>query len=509
MRLKLNPLRETSRASGSSSSTTRSCAAPRPARSSRCCARPARPRCTSGSRRRRTGGRASTGSTPASAPICSRPTCRSARSPTISSVDSLAYLELDRLAPPPARRPRRSAPPASPASTRCRSRASTTRSSCSSHRRLGRRTLAPGRRPVLGVSRRRAGAPRLTYAEAGVDIAAGEKAVELIKDARPLDVPARGDRRHRRVRRPVRHGTGSGYQRPVLVSSTDGVGTKSVLARELGRYDTIGIDCVAMSVDDIAAHGARAAVLPRLHLGRHSSSPTRSTTSWPGWPTGAARRGCALLGGEMSEHPGVMEPGEFDLVGFAVGVVERGGAAAPPTSRAGDRIIGIASPGLRCNGYSLARQRCSQRAGLRPRRSRRGAAPHHSLGAELLRPSVIYAPALLDLRRRGRGARGLRTSPAAASPATWSASCPSGCDALVDARRVGRAPDLRRDPGVRRRRRRRDGARVQPRGGDAGDPPPHDGHRALDTLRAGGHEAWRIGEITAGNGRVVISHDRR
>ena len=145
-----------------------------------------------------------------------------------------------------------------------------------------------------------------------------------------------------------------GYRDPVLVSSTDGVGTKSVLVRELGRYNTIGIDCVAMSVDDIAAHGAEPLFfLDYISVGQ--LVPERVDDLVAGVARGCREAGCALLGGEMSEHPGVMQPGEFDLVGFAVGVVERTGLL-PAGVAAGDQIVGIASPGLRCNGYTLARE---------------------------------------------------------------------------------------------------------------------------------------------------------
>ncbi len=113
------------------------------------------------------------------------------------------------------------------------------------------------------------------------------------------------------------------FDHPLLVSSTDGVGTKSMIARLTGRYDTIGIDLVAMSVDDIAVPGRGAALLPRLHLDRQARARDRRRHRRWRRATGVVQAGCALLGGEMSEHPDLMEPGEFDLVGFAVGVVER------------------------------------------------------------------------------------------------------------------------------------------------------------------------------------------
>src|SRR3954454_9025289 len=234
---------------------------------------------------------------------------------------------------------------------------------------------------------------RLTYADAGVDIAAGEKAVELIKEhvrstfrAEVVgDVGGFGGLFAVDWKR---------YRDPLLVSSTDGVGTKSVVARLAGRRDKIGIDCVAMSVDDIAAQGGEPLFfLDYISVGK--LVPDEIDELVAGVADGFRQARCALLGGEMSEHPGVMEPAEFDLVGFAVGVVERA-RVLPKDVRAGDRIVGFASPNLRCNGYSLARAALLDRAG----RDLGGAAwpgAHHSLADELLKPSVIYAPAMVKL----------------------------------------------------------------------------------------------------------------
>jgi len=239
----------------------------------------------------------------------------------------------------------------------------------------------------------RSGPDPLTYRDAGVDIAAGEKAVEFVKahvrsTFRPEVVGDIG-------------GFGGlfalgklGRHDPLLVASTDGVGTKSILARATGRYDTIGIDCVAMSVDDIAAQGAEPLFfLDYISVGR--LVPETVDAMVAGVATGCREAGCALLGGEMSEHPDAMEPNEFDLVGFAVGIVERS-ALLPRDVRAGDVVIGIGSPGLRCNGYSLARRALLDRAG-RSLDDPAWVGARHSLGAELLRPSVIYAPAMGDL----------------------------------------------------------------------------------------------------------------
>jgi phosphoribosylformylglycinamidine cyclo-ligase len=233
----------------------------------------------------------------------------------------------------------------------------------------------------------------LTYGGAGVDIAAGEKAVELVKEHvrstfRPEVVGDIG-------------GFGGlfslgklGVRDPLLVASTDGVGTKSLIARAAGRYATIGVDCVAMSVDDVAAQGAEPLFfLDYVSVGQLVPETVDEIVA--GVAEGCRIAGCALLGGEMSEHPDAMEPGEFDLVGFAVGVVERS-AVLPRAVEPGDVVIGIASPGLRCNGYSLARRALLDRAGRSLGEPAWPGSPT-TLGDELLRPSVVYAPALVDL----------------------------------------------------------------------------------------------------------------
>jgi phosphoribosylformylglycinamidine cyclo-ligase len=339
----------------------------------------------------------------------------------------------------------------------------------------------------------------LTYAAAGVDIAAGDKAVELIKE------------HVRSTFRPEVIGDVGGFAgmfslgglsqaEPVLVASTDGVGTKSLVARLAGRYDTIGIDVVACSVDDIAANGADPLFfLDYLSVGKLVPETVDEIVA--GVAEGCRQAGCALLGGEMSEHPDAMEPGEFDLVGFAVGVAERA-ELLPAGVAAGDRVLGLASPGLRCNGYSLARRALLDRA----ERSLAGPAwdgAEVTLAEELLRPSVIYAPALARLRAAvpvhafvhvtGGGIAGNLVR-----------VVPDDCDAVV---RRGTWPEPRIFAEVQR----------------AGDVPdaemehvfnlglgmlavvaPGDAAPALETLAAGGLDAWEVGQVKAGNGSVTI-----
>jgi len=230
-----------------------------------------------------------------------------------------------------------------------------------------------------------------TYAAAGVDIEAGERAVDLIK---PLVAST--------LRSEVLGGLGDfgglfaldtdRYRQPVLVAGTDGVGTKALVAHATGRFDTIGIDLVAMCVDDLVCQGAE----PLFFLDYISSGavdPPQMADLVAGVADGCRQVGAALLGGEMAEHPGVMKPGEFDLVGFAVGVVERSATLGPSRVRDGDVLVGLVSPGLRCNGYTLARHVLLERAGLSlDGPAWPGAAV--TLADELLRPSVIYTPAV-------------------------------------------------------------------------------------------------------------------
>jgi phosphoribosylformylglycinamidine cyclo-ligase len=225
-----------------------------------------------------------------------------------------------------------------------------------------------------------------TYAGAGVDIAAGDAAVERMRGLVqgiggfggqfPLDLGR--------------------FPHPVLVASTDGVGTKMVVARDTGRYDTVGIDLVAMCVDDLVCVGAEPLfMLDYIATGK--VDPDQVATIVAGVHEGCRQAGCALIGGETAEHAGVMPSDELDLAGFAVGVVEQGTQLGPERVRAGDAVVGLASPGLRSNGYTLARHVLLERADLELG-DPAWAGADHSVADELLRPSVIYTPAVLALR---------------------------------------------------------------------------------------------------------------
>ncbi len=221
-----------------------------------------------------------------------------------------------------------------------------------------------------------------TYAGAGVDIAAGDTAVERL---RPFVTGIGGFG----GQFPLPPGR---YRAPVLVASTDGVGTKLVVARDTGRYDTIGIDLVAMCVDDLACVGAEPLFLLD-YIATGKVDPEHIATVVAGVHEGCRQAGCALIGGETAEHAGVMAPDDLDLAGFAVGVVEQGAQLGPDRVRAGDAVVGLPSPGLRSNGYTLARHVLLERAGLGLGDPAWDGATE-SVADELLRPSVIYAPAV-------------------------------------------------------------------------------------------------------------------
>jgi phosphoribosylformylglycinamidine cyclo-ligase len=239
-----------------------------------------------------------------------------------------------------------------------------------------------------------------TYASAGVDIDAADRAVEAMRDLvasttdRPGVIGSIG-------------GFGglfelpAGYRQPVLVSSTDGVGTKMAVATATGRLDTIGIDLVAMCVDDLVCCGARPLFFLDYQLLGHVE-PAVVRQVMTGIAEGCRRAGCAIVGGELAEHPGLLEPGELDVAGFAVGIVERQSIIdGPARTRPGDVLIGLPSPGLRSNGYSLARHVLLDRAGLRLDGPAWEGAGDWTLADELLVPSVIYTPAVLAVLDAG------------------------------------------------------------------------------------------------------------
>ena len=238
----------------------------------------------------------------------------------------------------------------------------------------------------------------LTYADAGVDIDAGSALVEAIKPA---------------AKRTTRPGTMSGlggfgalfdlkaagYVDPILVAATDGVGTKLRIAIDTGHVDTIGIDLVAMCVNDLVCQGAE----PLFFLDYFATGKlevAQAARIINGIAAACEATGCALVGGETAEMPGMYHGGDFDLAGFAVGAMERG-ADLPAGVQAGDVLLGIASDGVHSNGYSFVRK-VVKRAGL----AWDAPCPFGAgtLGAALLTPTRLYVKSALAAVRAGGGA---------------------------------------------------------------------------------------------------------
>jgi phosphoribosylformylglycinamidine cyclo-ligase len=339
----------------------------------------------------------------------------------------------------------------------------------------------------------------LTYADAGVDIGAGEQAVERIKDT------------VRTTYRPEVIGDLGGfggmfalaadrYRRPVLVAATDGVGTKALLAAATGRLDTIGIDLVAMCVDDLVCQGAEPLFLLD-YLATGQLDPDRAEQVVKGIAEGCRQAGCSLIGGEMAEHPGALAADTFDLAGFAVGVVERDGILGAGRVRPCDALVGLLSPGLRSNGYSLARRALLEAGG----RSLEGPAypgAAHSLADELMEPSVIYAPAVVALMGEVE-VRAVAHVTGGGIAANLARVLPAGCDALMERsswpvppvfaeiQRAGRVPGEEMD-------------RVFNLGlGMVAVVAAEDAGRAVDVLRAKGRQAVPVGRILPGGGGRV------
>ncbi|HUU02815.1 MAG TPA: phosphoribosylformylglycinamidine cyclo-ligase [Myxococcota bacterium] len=233
----------------------------------------------------------------------------------------------------------------------------------------------------------------VTYRDAGVDIEAGE---QFVKDIAPLV---------RSTQRPEVVGSLGGfsglfaldparYEDPLLVASTDGVGTKLKVANLVGKHSSIGIDLVAMCVNDIVVTGAE----PLFFLDYFATAkldPALGKEILTGIADGCRQAGCALLGGETAEMPGFYSPGDYDLAGFSVGVVERGNMLGSQRVRSGDVLLGLASSGLHSNGYSLARKVLVDPDPAALRTACEGL--DGTLGDELLKPTRIYVRLALDL----------------------------------------------------------------------------------------------------------------
>jgi phosphoribosylformylglycinamidine cyclo-ligase len=346
------------------------------------------------------------------------------------------------------------------------------------------------------------GRRRASYAAAGVDIAAGDRAVDLIKaavakTAGPEVVGGIGGfaglfdmSRFARM------------QRPLLATSTDGVGTKVVIAQRLGRYDTIGLDLVGMVVDDLVVCGAEPLFMTDyIVCGR--VQPERVAEIVAGIADGCVQAGCALIGGETAEHPGHLGPDDFDLAGAATGVVDAERLLGAERVQAGDVVIAMASSGLHSNGYSLVRAIVdAPGSGLHLDRQPTGLG--RPLGAELLTPTRIYARDCLALAGEC-GVRAFAHITGGGLAANLARVLPPHADAVLDRATWRPAPVfglLAERGGVERAEMERT---FNMGVGMAAIVDASDATRALGMLAERDVPAWTLGQVTHGTGRAHVT----
>ena len=270
----------------------------------------------------------------------------------------------------------------------------------------------------------------ISYVDAGVDVDEGARAVDLIKK----DVA--------RTTRPEVIGGLGGFgscfslksyksmDDPVLVSGTDGVGTKLAIAQLLDRHDTVGQDLVAMCVDDIVPLGAEPLFfLDYIAIGKLKAEHVAQIVK--GIADGCAMSGCALVGGEMAEHPGVMKPTDYDVAGFAVGIVDRAKMLGPALVQDGDLIIGLTSSGIHSNGYSLVRKVAIEGKSVEELEQ-----PVPELGESLadavMRPTTIYAGKLVEVLRAGAPIHAMAHITGGGITENLNRALPSNLNALVN-----------------------------------------------------------------------------
>ncbi|PRY00924.1 phosphoribosylformylglycinamidine cyclo-ligase [Allonocardiopsis opalescens] len=337
-----------------------------------------------------------------------------------------------------------------------------------------------------------------SYAAAGVDIAAGERAVELMKA------------KLARARRPEQLADASGfaglfrldtarYREPVLATSTDGVGTKVLLAQALDRHGTIGLDLVGMVVDDLVVSGAEPLFMTD-YIACGKVVPERIAEIVGGIAEGCRLAGCALVGGETAEHPGVLGPDEYDLAGAGTGIVEAGALLGPDRVRAGDAVIALGSSGPHSNGYSLirhvvARAKLAWDADL-PELDR-------PLGEELLTPTRIYALDCLALAA-GTEVHAFAHITGGGLAANLARSLPGHLDAELDRGTWTPQPVFSVIAGHGGVPAAEMEATFNMGVGMVAVVAAGDAERALALLAGRSVPAWRLGEIVPGGGRTVL-----
>ncbi|AGZ38438.1 phosphoribosylaminoimidazole synthetase [Actinoplanes friuliensis DSM 7358] len=341
----------------------------------------------------------------------------------------------------------------------------------------------------------------VTYADAGVSIHAGERAVELLKS------------KVKKTTRPEVMGDLGGfaglfklntqkYKSPILASSTDGVGTKLVIAQQLDIHDTIGIDLVAMVVDDLVACGAEPLFLLD-YIACGEVVPDKVAEIGAGIADGCRYAGCALLGGETAEHPGVLRPDEYDVSATGVGVVEESEILGAHRVEIGDAVIAMRSSGLHSNGYSLVRHVLLGAGRMRLDTVMEDFGRQRTLGEELLTPTKIYAKDCLGLIEE-TDVRAFSHVTGGGIPGNLVRILPEHVDAVVDRsswrpqpifdliQAKGRIEDVEME------------ATFNMGVGMFAIVSSDDADRAMAYLTGRGVEAWQVGEVIEGTGQVQM-----
>ncbi|MGK5737522.1 phosphoribosylformylglycinamidine cyclo-ligase [Micromonospora sp. URMC 103] len=357
------------------------------------------------------------------------------------------------------------------------------------------------RQPWTAGTSRQARKRSVSYADAGVSIEAGDRAVELLKS------------KVRQTRRPEVLGDLGGfaglfrldtqkYKNPILASSTDGVGTKLVIAQQMDIHDTVGIDLVAMVVDDLVACGAEPLFLLD-YIATGEVVPDKVAEIGAGIADGCRYAGCALLGGETAEHPGVLRPDEYDISATGVGVVEESEILSPERVEIGDVVIAMRSSGLHSNGYSLVRHVLLGAGRMRLDVVIDDFGRQRTLGEELLTPTKIYAQDCLKLIAEAE-VRALAHVTGGGIPGNLVRVLPEHVDAVVNRSTWRPQPvfDLIQSKG--RIEDPEMEATFNMGVGMFAIVSAEDADRALATLTGRGVEAWQAGEIIEGSGNVQM-----
>jgi phosphoribosylformylglycinamidine cyclo-ligase len=355
------------------------------------------------------------------------------------------------------------------------------------------------RQPWTAGSGRATRKRSVSYADAGVSIEAGDRAVELLKS------------KVRGARRPEVMGDLGGfaglfrldttkYRKPILSASTDGVGTKLVIAQQLNIHDTVGIDLVAMVVDDLVATGAEPLFLLD-YIACGEVVPDKVAEIGAGIADGCRYAGCALLGGETAEHPGVLKPDEYDISATGVGVVEESEILRPERVETGDVVIAMRSSGLHSNGYSLVRHVLLGAGRMRLDTVIEDFGRQRTLGEELLTPTKIYAQDCLKLIAEAE-VRALAHVTGGGIPGNLVRVLPQNVDAVVNRATWKPQPifDL-----VQAKGRIEDSEMESTFNMGVGMfaiVSAEDADRALACLAGRGVDAWQAGEIIEGTGEV-------